>query len=318
MNMRVLVSISVLIFLPVFSPFTYGDTASRVLQNNPQSSRPESAKRSEQKQLKQILEKTAAYCEVLEEVAIYYYCQEKVEEIIYPIPPRFRGFITTDIGLQGDFSRFHNREFIRNVYIYDYQLVRKGKGKKRKETRTLLKENNKERRKKRAHLKTKLFEYRTIVYGPLVFAKKQQKHYIFKIIDHQEWQGRQILVIEATPRPRVKKKLTWGKFWVDKDNFTILKIKIAQKSMGNYEEIEKKSRVLNATPNITIFLHYDIEKNGIRFPSKVVLEEIYVTAEREKILLSKINVDYTDYRFFTVGVQVQEKQKKRPLKYKKL
>ena len=87
-------------------------------------------------------------------------------------------------------------------------------------------------------------------------------------------------------------------------------LKISQKSMGNYEEIEKKSKVLNATPSIIIFLHYDIEKNGIRFPSRVVLEEIYLTTEGEKILLSKINVHYTDYRFFTVGVKVKEKQKK--------
>ena len=165
--------------------------------------------------------------------------------------------------------------------------------------------------KKKARLKTRLFEYRTIVYGPLVFAKKQQKYYNFKIISRQQWQGETIMVIEATPRSGVQKRLTWGKFWVNEKDSAILKIKISQRSMGNYEEIEKKSKVLNATPSITIFLHYDIEKNGIRFPSKVALEEAYFTADGEKIVLSKINVNYTDYRFFTVGVKVKEKQKNR-------
>jgi hypothetical protein len=308
--MRGLISLVALVLMPLLPPCHPAIIESGSIQTNPRSPDDGIIKQAGQKKLEGILQKMAAYCDVLEEVAIYYYCQERVEEIIYPIPPRYRGFITTDIGLQGDFSRFHNKKFIRNEFIYDYQLIRKGKRKRGKETRTLLKENNREKRKKGAKLKTKLFEYRTIVYGPLVFAQKQQKYYNFKIIDSLEWQGRNILVIEATPRPRVQKKLTWGKFWVDEKKFTILKINISQKSMGNYEEIEKKSRVLNASPQITIFLHYDIEKNGIRFPSKVVLEEVYITAERERILLSKINVDYTDYRFFTVGVQVREKPKK--------
>ena len=294
----------------VFLCFVQFSLLPNAINGNTVLQKVEAEKKEQQKKLEKILKKTAAYCEILEEVSIYYYCQEKVKEIIYPIPKRYRGFITTEIGLQGDFSRFHNKACITNEFVYDYQLVRKVKKKKRKETRTLIKENNKEKQKKNAPLKTRLFEYRTIIYGPLVFAKKQQKYYQFKIIDHQELQGKTILVIEAKPRSGVQKKLTWGKFWVDENDFTILKIKISQRSMGNYEEIEKKSKVLNARPSITIFLHYDIEKNGIRFPSKVVLEEAYFTIDKKKIVLSMINVDYTDYRFFTVGVKVKEKQKK--------
>jgi len=64
---------------------------------------------------------------------------------------------------------------------------------------------------------------------------------------------------------------------------------------------------MNAEPRITIIMEYDVEKNGIRFPSKFSLEEAYITPEEEKILLSELLVHYEEYRFFNVGVDVKIK-----------
>lgn len=267
----------------------------------PQLVKQRGEKKKDLEKLSKILKNTADYCEKLEKVSIYYFCHEKVKETIYPIPKKYRGFRSSEIGIQSQLSRFRNKSSITNEYLYDYQMIRKRK--KAKEKRVLLRENEKAKYVKNASLKTLLFNYRTIIYGPLVFEKKQQDSYDFEIIGEEVWHGRNILVIRAIPKPGVTKTLTWGKFWVDEKDFSILKIKISQKSIGNYQVIEKKAMLLNSEPRITIILDYDIEKNGIRFPSKVSIEEAYINNEQEVIVMSKINVDYRDYQFFTVEVK---------------
>ena len=49
---------------------------------------------------------------------------------------------------------------------------------------------------------------------------------------------------------------------------------------------------------------YTIEKNSIRFPGQFFIQEAYITPGGTKILLAEIVVHYDDYRFFSVGVDV--------------
>jgi hypothetical protein len=66
------------------------------------------------------------------------------------------------------------------------------------------------------------------------------------------------------------------------------------------------SKSLKETPDFTMISEYAFEKNGIRFPSKYQITEEY---ERKgpwtKLLISKKNVEYFDYKFFTVDTQIQ-------------
>jgi hypothetical protein len=98
-----------------------------------------------------------------------------------------------------------------------------------------------------------------------------------------------------------------GKFWVDEKKFSILKIEISPKSIGNYYKIKHRAMALNSKPRITIIIDYTIEKNSIRFPGQFFIEEAYITPKGTKILLAEIMVHYNDYRFFSVGVDVKYK-----------
>jgi hypothetical protein len=51
-----------------------------------------------------------------------------------------------------------------------------------------------------------------------------------------------------------------------------------------------------------------IEKNGIRFPSRVFLEEAYQRKKnKKKSVVSSVTIDYKNYQFFTVDVDVNYK-----------
>jgi hypothetical protein len=61
-------------------------------------------------------------------------------------------------------------------------------------------------------------------------------------------------------------------------------------------------------PVISLVAEYGVEKNGIRFPSRVVFQEAYVrNKDKKKRIVSDVIVDYRDYQFFTVDVGVDIK-----------
>jgi len=58
--------------------------------------------------------------------------------------------------------------------------------------------------------------------------------------------------------------------------------------MKNYEEIRKTAKKYKAEPRITFFTEFNIEKQGIQFPSKVFIRETYLSKKGRYI-----NLDYS-------------------------
>lgn len=90
--------------------------------------------------------------------------------------------------------------------------------------------------------------------------------------------------------------------------FILLSIQIYSQTdnpkSGDQEEVEKNAKVLNAKPKITFFSEYAFEKNGIRFPSKYLVEEIYILQGGFRFRRSKTTIIYDNYKFFTVDAKV--------------
>jgi hypothetical protein len=49
---------------------------------------------------------------------------------------------------------------------------------------------------------------------------------------------------------------------------------------------------------------YGIETNGVRFPSKQLIQEFLINEEGEKYIQDETSFDYVDYKFFKVEVDV--------------
>ena len=222
----------------------------------------------------------------MDKVSLHFVCKEKITEDIFKGDPFFR-------------------EGGRNIYIYDYQLIRKAN--KFVEQRILIEENGQKRNTLDAQLKTKRFHHKYIVFGPIgLLIQDQQKNYEYKILKDVTYKKEKALILEASPKSLNGINALHGKIWIRKKDFAILKIEWNQESLENFEEIEKAAEKLEAKPEITFISEFGFEKNKIRFPNKYSVEEMYIPhVGGEGFIWSQTTVIYDSYKFFTVDTKVK-------------
>jgi hypothetical protein len=193
-----------------------------------------------------------------------------------------------------------------NKYLYDYQLIRK-KG-KNEESRTLLEKNGERKNEKGAKLESFAFYYENMTFGPINLVGEDGKlYYDYKIVKEERQNQEGVVIIEAVPKSSFPPNLPFGKIWVKESDFAISKIEWNYKSLRGYQLIEDRAKKYKAEPQITLTSEYGIEKNGIRFPSRLVFEEAYTTLKGSKFTRSETTVIYKDYKFFTVEVDIKYK-----------
>jgi len=240
-----------------------------------------------------ILEKTAEYCSKLDNASLDFVCHEEIKERLYYSP----GADGTYLG-----GRFYKE----NQYLYDYQLIRK-EG-QMLEKRVLLEENGKNKMEADAALKTKQFEHKYVIFGPVgLLSSENQAHLSYQIEKAAKLDGEKVIIVEAKPRSPQDGNRLYGKVWLREKDLSILKIEWDQSSMGNIKGIMEVAEKLKAKPHITFVSEYGYEKHGIRFPSKYSVVEEYIVARgrRNKMKCSQTVVTYKNYKFFTVETQVK-------------
>ncbi len=227
-----------------------------------------------------ILKKSEDYCRRLDKAALDFVCLEEVTETTRHFTPR------TDI------------------YLYDYQFVRKGG--EAKERRNLVAVNGQKTDVRDAALDAVMFRYENALFGPVgLLSKFWQAYHKYELIGDDVVNGVKTVVIEATPGPVSFEPHAYGKLWVKENDGSVLKIVWDQRSLGNFRIIEDWAKSLEAEPQITAFTEYAYEKNGLRFPSRNYSEEAYVTRDKRKSVSAEISILYRDYKFFTVETDVK-------------
>lgn len=225
-----------------------------------------------------VLSKAAAYCQKLEAAALDFVCIEEVKETSYNLSPST------------------------NVYIYDYQFVRK-RG-TAKEQRNLLSFNGKKADLKDTALHTAFFEYRNVLFGPIgLLGRDWQSLFVFRVAGQERLDGQAAMIIDVLPGPALTEPHPYGRVWVSERDGSILKIVWDQRSLGNFKIIDEWAKEHDAEPGITSLSEYGVEKNGLRFPSRSFTEQAYIRKDRGKVPSAMISIIYRDYRFFTVETQ---------------
>lgn len=241
-----------------------------------------------------ILEKVADYCDRLRATSLNFYCLEEVnEEVLKTL--QWRGKIRKE----------------EKSCVYGYQLV-KDKG-KAVEKRALFEVNGREELKNNVQLNTR-FKYKNVVYAPLVFNRRAQEFYRYEIIGKKEWKGKSVYVVEAVPRTAGNKGFVSGRFWVDEEDFSILRIEFYQTSVKNFDDIEKLAGEHQLAPKITIINEFEIVKKGVRFPSKLYYEEAYKDKQGRMAVQALGNVTFKDYQFFAIETRVTKEEQEKELK----
>ncbi len=113
------------------------------------------------------------------------------------------------------------------------------------------------------------------------------------------------VILEASPKFPHEFNSLYGKVWIRKKDFNILKIEWEQESMENFEEIEKIAEWFGAKPKIIFVSEFGFEKNKIRFPNKYFVKEVYILPRGRRFLWSETTVVYDKYRFISVDAGVE-------------
>ncbi len=250
----------------------------------------------------EILEAAGVYCEKLENAVLYFVCREEITEkidfskdiaLIYQARRPGGGWIRTKVP----------RRRIENTYVYDFQFIRKNN--QIKETRTLLEENGKRKSERDASLKTQRFIFKNVVLGPVgILGKRWQPYHDYKIIGEDEVNGLPAIILNAVPKPGHNMDFLFGKVWIDKKNYDILKVEWSPERIGNFATFERRGLKYKSEPNITLISEFLVEKNGIRFPNYFFIEEAYIDKKGKRFIRSETEVTYKEFKFFTVEVEV--------------
>jgi outer membrane lipoprotein-sorting protein len=227
-----------------------------------------------------ILKKSEDYCRRLENAALDFVCLEEVTES----------------------SRHYSLET--NVYVYDYQFIRKNQ--ETKEKRDLIAVNGKKTNIRDSPLQTFMFRYENVLFGPVgLLSQSWQAYHDYKIVGEETVNKERAVVIEATPKPEFVKPHCYGKIWIREKDGSVLKIVWDQKSIGNFQSVAEWAAIHEAEPQITAFSEYGLEKNGLRFPSRNYTENAYIKKDGQKFVNAEINILYRNYRFFTVETEIK-------------
>jgi hypothetical protein len=267
----------------------------------PPASAGSSAARAREDPLPQILEKTRDYCRRLGASSLCFVCREKIDERQYN-PPLV--ILSNASAPQSKLTRV--------LLEYDYQLVRNGESVV--EHRVLLKENKQPRNEPGAELKTRLYKHKNLVFGPGgLLSDYWQPRHAYTYAGEDSVGKDETFVVEAAPAGTPEPDLVYGKAWVRKKDFAIVKIEWDQRSLGNYDQILAMARRIGnqAEPRLSVACTYGIEKNGIRFPDKMTIREEY-WSPRGTYRVSETTVRYEDYRFFIVETEVKYPPPPRP------
>lgn len=227
-----------------------------------------------------ILKKSAEYCRRLDNAALDFVCLEDVAEMTRRYTPR------TD------------------VYLYDYQFIRKGG--ETKEKRNLISYNGKKTSVGDSPLYTVMFQYKNVLFGPIgLLSYNWQAYHDYRLVGEDTFNNEKVVVVEATPNQFLVSPHCYGKVWIKEEDGSVLKIIWDQRSLGNFQSAEEWAKIHDAAPQITAFSEYGFEKSGLRFPSRSYTENALIDKDKRKTISGAILISYKDYKFFTVETEIK-------------
>ena len=264
-----------------------------------------------------LLAKAAEYCRRLESSAFDFVCREEIRETIDPKLDVTQKGARPDLGLTnylgpgasnylGPTLVISTVRKIKRSFVYDYQCIRAGRA--IREVRNELEENGKRKMVPNAMLQTSIVVFGTALLAPVgLFGERFQAGYDYAIAGRDRIGETPVVIVEARPKPGApSSRNLYGRSWIDPATGNILKIEWSESRVGNFDVFARRGEIYKRTPRLNIRSEFSAEKNGIRFPSRLSVEETYLKDSGKAFVRSKTEVVYKDFKFFTVEFDVRE------------
>ena len=261
--------------------------------------------------LDEILARTAEYCRKLESSAFDFVCLEEIKETIDPAleveTKTMRPTTVVDGMYTGPTITFTTvrPKKVKRSFVYDYQCIRASRT--LRESRTQLEENGKKMVRENAELQTSVIVYGTALLAPVgLFGERFQPNYVFSVVAVDRTGKNTVLVVDAKPKPGTpQSRNLYGQARIDAVTGDILKIDWSDDRVGHFDVFQKRGELYKRKPRLTIRSEFSAEKNGIRFPSRLYVEEAYLKDSGKPFIRSKTDIIYKDFKFFTVEFEVR-------------
>jgi len=264
--------------------------------------------------LKEILEGSAEYCRKLLESALDYICEETISDVFFnlasPEELKKSAVVLTQIGgadliteLGGTRYTAAKGKTERNKYVCDYLLIKRGD--KIESSRIILKENGHPLPDRSRHLEEVRFSSLSPFLEPgKILGHERQKLFNFRVLKEDKINGKRAFVIEAVPKLGEAGGIEYGKIWVEKEDFKVLRMEVTGLPLEGYESVLKELAQYNLKSKFATTFQYRIEKKGVAFPSNVSIRVNYPFPGLEPVayIVEKIRTDitYEKYKFFAV------------------
>jgi hypothetical protein len=252
-----------------------------------------------------LLTRAAAYAEKLKGAAFHFICREDVSEAVFT--PKS--------------SKNPEPSTTRTDWKYDYQIIcREGRI---TENRVQLEKNRVEAHLAKAQLETMFHSYFSFYMPVTILSGEKQRLYHYRLLGRERIDQKNVWHIAAACR--VPGSIPSGEIWVGEEDGAVWKIQIDQTSIVGFEKLAQKAVEQGYMPAITTIHEYNLEKNGIHFPTQTTFIERYKPygeAANKTVFIpgtgrtgvthapferSQTYFEYKDHLFFSVSTRVEEK-----------
>jgi hypothetical protein len=199
-------------------------------------------------------------------------------------------------------------------WVYDYQLVRTPLG--LSEVRTLIEADGEKKNEPGARLETEDFDFKTVILGPNgMFGAENRAAFNFALTEEHTLEGEEVLVVKATPKQGVQVRVLYGTAWLRLRDGAALRVDWDKKSMRNVSALDEETKTQGKIPDLVFRSEYGFEKNGLRFPSRYSIslerreptpQKLLHSPENKMKTATQVEVVYSEYKFFTVEVEVKD------------
>lgn len=269
--------------------------------------------------LQEILNDCAVYCRKLESAALFFVCEEKLMEIhnyfsagksrIITMEEEGRGRDQYGTPIyQGVFRKVRVIEPDRtekNQYVSDYQLIRKDG--QVQERRIVLKKNGRDTSGQKEYLENSHYSVLMPIFAVMqLLSGERQTQFNYRLLPEDTTAGIEAYIIEAMPKLGTAGNVERARIWVAKRGYQILMVEIEGVPLAGYDDVFQDAAALLIKPSATITNFFQAGKNGIMFPSRVMVDVRYPANLQDAFVTKlKIDMNYDKYKFFAVETEHQ-------------
>ena len=234
--------------------------------------------------LQEIMKGAAAYCDKLKDAVFTYQCREKIQQTRMPLTAsgEDQPYISSSDAQNSTYSQLNQirTQLYTRVNSFEYAHTFSKQGNKIDEKRELRSAPEKIEKKEEAGqeppVELSAFLAERPLFLPITLLDSGRwELYDYRFDRYDKHKGRRAAVIEVTPKNPEETPTTYGTLWIDMEDFSLLKIEADPRSLRGYNEMNQLAKKLQTKLYLTLESEYEDIYNGIRFPGKIRVLELY-------------------------------------------